>query len=140
MTRAGRAESQPGHVVTRAGRAVTGTSHTATGTSRTATETSRTATEAGHTTPEADRTGHAPAAELDRLLADLRRVGRALDALAPLDDAALWAARCALDASALLLQAYHDASPETALEAVAASRASVVAATDAVLTSRERAR
>ncbi|MFD7659754.1 hypothetical protein ACFV4N_37755 [Actinosynnema sp. NPDC059797] len=84
------------------------------------------------------RPGPAPAEELDGLLDDVRRAGRRLDALTPLDDATLWAARCALDASALLLQAYHDANPETALEAVAASRASVVAATDAVRTSRER--
>jgi hypothetical protein len=76
--------------------------------------------------------------DVDRLLADLRRAGRALDALTPLDDAALWAARCALDASALLVQSYHDANPETMVEAVAASRASVVAATDAVRRSRER--
>ncbi|MFI9812635.1 hypothetical protein [Saccharothrix variisporea] len=79
-----------------------------------------------------------PPPELDRLLADLRRASHALDALAPLDDAVLWAARCALDASALLVRSYQDTNPETMSEAVAASRASAVAATDAARRSRER--
>ncbi|HKN51737.1 MAG TPA: hypothetical protein VJX66_04510 [Amycolatopsis sp.] len=65
------------------------------------------------------------------LLGEVSRASEELDALAPLGDPLLWAARCALDASALLLRAYTADDHEATLEAVAAARASVVAAANA---------
>lgn len=87
-------------------------------------------------TPAAAR----PAAttEVDRLIVAVRTAGNRLDALGPLRDARLWAARCALDTAVLMLLTYRQADEDTELAAVAAARASVVAATDAVVTSRER--
>jgi hypothetical protein len=65
------------------------------------------------------------------LLGDVRRLGAELEALTPIDDPLLWAARCALDASALLLRAYTTDDHEATLEAVAAARATVAAAANA---------
>ncbi|SDW50457.1 holo-[acyl-carrier-protein] synthase [Amycolatopsis xylanica] len=69
----------------------------------------------------------------------LSQVGAELDALSPLDDPLLWAARCSLDAATLLLQAYANEDRETVLEAVAAARASVSAASGAASRTGDKA-
>nr|WP_042193673.1 holo-ACP synthase [Kibdelosporangium sp. MJ126-NF4]CTQ98355.1 Holo-[acyl-carrier protein] synthase (EC 2.7.8.7) [Kibdelosporangium sp. MJ126-NF4] len=61
-----------------------------------------------------------------------------LDAMSPIDDPLLWAARCSLDAATLLLRAYASEDREALLEAVAAARASVSAATDAARTKGDK--
>lgn len=75
--------------------------------------------------------------QVDQLIVDVRRAGDLLDALSPLRDARLWAARCALHAAVLMLLTYQRSDEDAELAAVAAARASVVAATSAVVTSRE---
>ena len=74
------------------------------------------------------------------LLRRLRQAGADLDALVPIDEPLLWATRCSLDAAILLLHAfvgssaYSDQERMAVLEAVAAARAGVVAATIAART------
>uniref|UniRef100_E2D2K7 Holo-[acyl-carrier-protein] synthase n=1 Tax=uncultured soil bacterium TaxID=164851 RepID=E2D2K7_9BACT len=57
-----------------------------------------------------------------------------LDAVTAIDDPRLWAARCSVEASALLLRAYLADDLEALLDAVGAARASVSAATTAAWT------
>ena len=60
-----------------------------------------------------------------------------VDAVTPIDDPLLWAARSSLDASALLLRAHLTEDRETLLEAVSAARASVSAAAAAAWKTKE---
>lgn len=74
------------------------------------------------------------------LLRWFREAGADLDTIVPIDDPLLWTTRCSLDAAVLLLYAYvrsaTDAGQdrEAVLEAIAAARAGVAAATFAART------
>ena len=77
------------------------------------------------------------------LLPRIQEFATDLDTIVPISDPLLWATYCSLDAAVLLLQAYvcsaadEDRHRKAVLDAIAAARASVAAATFAAQTTMQ---